>query len=303
MKRNFFLSAFASVLVLGLLNTSCSKERTEDDAPPSLNEYANTNSYLNDKEQEEQTYTVDSLGTGPIVGQQGTQMWPHKEIFMYPNGDSVHYPFQIGIIEIYKPIDMAYSQMPTVSDNNLLTTGGEVRVKVYKDGTELVLRPNKFLVLDFPTATHDNNMRVYYGQENGSFVNWTNPNDSLQNIDTASAHFYRVFTHRMNWINCDYFSSYTGSMSSFNFTSATENINGLAKFIYFDNRKSMMQVYSPTSADVPVGEDVKIILFGKNASNQLFYYYNDTIVNSANNYDITLTQTTETQLDSLLNTF
>ena len=65
----------------------------------------------------------------------------------------------------------------------------------------------------------------------------------------------------------------------------------------------MMQVYSATSVQVPVGEDVKILLFGQNASNQLFYYYNDTIVNPTNNYDITLTQTTETELDSLLNTF
>ena len=303
MKLRFFYSALALTVLFGIINTSCSKERLEDDTPE-LNSYPQTTSYMNDKAQEEQMYTVDSLGTGPITGQQGTQMWPHKEIFMYPNGDSVHYPFQIGIIEIYKPIDMAYSQMPTVSDNNLLTTAGEVRVKVYKDGTELVLRPGKFLVLDYPTSsTQDNNMRVYYGQESGSIVNWTDPNDSIQNLDTASAHYYRVFTHRMNWINCDYFSSYTGSMASFSFTSTTEDITGLGKFIYFNNRKSMMQVYSATSPDVPVGEDVKILFFGKNASNQLFYYYNDTIVNPSNNYDITLTQTTETELDSLLNSF
>ena len=302
MKRRFFYSALALTIVFGVFNTSCSKERLEDETP-TLNEYPNTNSYLNSKKQKEQTYTVDSLGTGPIVGQQGTQMWPHKEIFMYPNGDSVHYPFEIRIIEIYKPIDMVYSQMPTLAGSDLLTTGGEVRVKAYKDGTELVLRPGKFLVLDFPTATQDNNMLVYYGEENGSVVNWANPNDSIVNYDTLGNYFYRVISHRMNWINCDYFSSYSGSTANFSFTSTTENINGLAKFIYFNNRKSMMQLYSATSGQVPIGEDVKVILFGKNASNQLFYYYNDTIVNPTNNYDITLTQTTETQLDSLLNSF
>lgn len=302
MKLRFFYLALTTIIAFGIVNISCSKERLEDDTPE-LNSYTQTTSYMNDKAQDEQVYTVDSNGTGPITGLQGTQMWPHKEIFMYPNGNDVHYPFEIRIIEIYKPIDMVYSQMPTVSDGNLLTTAGEVRVKAYKDGTELVLRPGKFLVLDFPTTTQNSNMRVYYGQENGSIINWVDPNDSIQNMDTASAHYYRVFTHRMNWINCDFFSSYTGSMANFSFTSTTEDINGLGKFIYFNNRKSMMQIYSSTSVDVPVGEDVKIILFGKNASNELYYYYNDTIVNPTNNYNITLTQTTEAQLDSLLNAF
>jgi len=302
MKINFFYSVLAITIVFGILNLSCSKERLENDEPQ-LNSYPETLNYMNEKKQKEQIYTVDSPGTGPITAQQGTQMWPHKEIFMYPNGDSVHYPFEIRIIEVYKPIDMVYSQMPTLSNNNLLTTAGEIRVKAYKDGTELVLRPNKFLVLDFPTNQQNSNMRVYYGQENGSIVNWTDPNDSIQNLDTASNHYYRVFSHRMNWINCDYFTNYIGNMANFTFISTTEDISGLGKFIYFNNRKSMMQLYSASSPNVPVGEDIKILLVGKNANNQLFYYFNDTIVNPSNSYSITLTQTTETQIDSLLNTF
>jgi hypothetical protein len=281
--------------------TSCSKERLESETPKStLTEYSNTNSYLDTKKQEEQTYTVDSPGNGPIRAQQGTLLYPYKEIFMYPNGDSVHYPFEIRIIEIYKPIDMVYSQMPTVSDNKLLTTAGEVRIRVFKDGIELVLRPNRELRIDFPNPSPTQNMRVFYGEENGSFVNWTNPNDSITFSDTISG--YSVFTHRLNWINCDYFVNYSGSLANFSFSSSVDSLQTVAKFIYFDNLNSMMQLYSLTSAEVPVGEDIKIIFIGENSSNQLFYYYNDTIVNSTNSYNINLSSISETSLDSLLNT-
>ena len=296
MKLRNFYRIFTVLTVIGIINVSCSKERLEDETPE-LNSYTETATYLDTKKQEEQVYPVDSPGTGPIIAQQGTQMWPHKEIFMYANGDSVHYPFEIRIIEIYKPIDMVYSQMPTVSDGKLLKTGGEIRVRAFKDGQELVLRPNKEIRLDFPTSAPDNNMRVFYGQVTGSVVNWANPNDSLQ----ISSNFYNVYSHRMNWINCDYFADYSGTLASFNLTSTTEDITSLGKFIYFDGLNSMMQIYSMPSASVPVGENIKIIFIGKNTAGELFHYYNDTIVTTSNSYEISLSQISETDLDALLN--
>ena len=296
MKNNIFFKALTVLTVLGLINISCSKERLEDETP-SLNSYTETSNYLASKKQQEQVYTVDSPATGPIIAQQGTQMWPHKEIFMFPNGDDVHYPFEIRIIEIYKPIDMVYSQMPTVSDGKLLITGGEIRVKAFKDGQELVLRPMASIRLDFPTNSADNNMRVFYGQESGSVVNWIEPNDSVQ----VTSSFYQVYSHRMNWINCDYFADYSGTLSSFNLTSTTEDITTLAKFIYFDGLHSMMQIYSMPSAMVLVGEDIKVIFIGKNSAGELFHYYSDTIVTTNNNYEVSLTQISEADLDALLN--
>ena len=78
--QNHLIITFA--LISGLLLFSCSKDRIEE--RDELNEYQSPNAYLDSKKQPEQDFLIDTNGTGPIVGNQGTLIWGSKNCLMLP---------------------------------------------------------------------------------------------------------------------------------------------------------------------------------------------------------------------------
>ena len=153
--------AFAAVVVI----YSCSKERIE-----SKNTYSPVNTYLDSKKQKEQEFIIDSTGSGPIVGNQGTKIWTGKQCLMFPNGDSVTWPFTVKLVELYTPKDMIYYQQPTVASVGILKTDGEIRLRAFKNTTELKLKPDPCMAaIEMPNAAPQTGMRVFYGYGFGYF--------------------------------------------------------------------------------------------------------------------------------------
>ncbi len=302
MKTQVIIKIAAILFLSVVLFSNCSKKRLEDN--PEMNTYASLNSYLDTKKQQEQTFEINSNGTGPIIGQQGTAIFQSADIFMYPNGDSVHYPYYVGLIELYTPKDMIYYQMPTYGSNHILTTGGEIHVRAYKDSTDLVLRPGKFYITYFPTSQPDSSMKIFHGNTLGSIVDWTQSSDFIQiSIDSSGNYFYRSYVSALGWINGDYFANYSGNMTTISFTSSTDSLSNVGIFIYFTGLKSVMQVYNQTSASVPIGASVKIICIAADANMTPYYYYEETSISQNMSIDVTMTQTTDTDLETLLDNF
>ncbi len=299
MKTNHSFVSSTILIVTGiLLFSGCSKKRLEDN--PAMNTYSPVNTYLNTKKQQEQVFEIDTLGTGPIIGQQGTQIYQSPDIFMYPNGDSVHYPYFVGLIELYTPKDMIYYQMPTYGSNHILTTGGEIYVRAYKDSTELVLRPGKFYITNFPTSVVDSSMKVFHGTESGSVVDWSQSTDYIQPISDSLGYFYKTYLSALGWINCDYFSNYSGNMAPVSFSSSTDSLATVGIFIYITDLQSVMQVYNQTSFSIPEGTAIKIICIAVDAGMTPYYFYTELTVGSSNSVDVTMTQTTDADLETLL---
>ncbi len=281
-----------------MIFSGCSKKRLEDDQ--TLNSYTSTNQYLDSKKQQEQTFEDDGSGSGPIVGQRGTMLYGSIDIFMYPNGDSVQYPYSIGLIELYTPKDMIYAQMPTYGSNHILASGGVIHVRAFKDTTDLVLRPGRYYLAKFPTASIDQSMKVFHGTETGSIVDWAQSTDNMQYDSTSTPNYYSAYATAIGWINCDYFASYTGTMAPVTFTSTTDDLSGVAIFIYFPDINSVMQVYNMTSVSIPAGLSVKIICIGADNSMTPFYFYTTLTTSSSNSIDVEMQQTTDSDLDALL---
>ncbi len=295
-KLNQINSLMVLVLVLSFaFFSSCSKERIEP--KEELNDYESMNDYFNTKKQEEQVFVIDTSGSGPIVGNQGTKIWASKEKLMYVNGDSVHWPYTVKLIELYTPKDIIYYQMPTVADGDLLTTGGEVRIRAFKDGEELVLRPSKTWTVEMPNNNPENDMKIYYGVENISFVDWT-PNPA--GVFDTTSYGYTGEIAKLGWAACGKDAGNFTSTTNYSFSSTTDNLQNVSTFIYLPNIKSLMQVYNQTSGALPIGEDIKIILMGINASSQLFYYYAETQVSTNNQIDVTLTSVSDADLTAIL---
>ncbi|MCD6366294.1 MAG: hypothetical protein J7L46_02005 [Bacteroidales bacterium] len=296
--HDLFKNAVIFLLVI-ISFFSCSKKRLEDD--PALKTYSSLNAYLDSKKQQEQAFEIDSLGTTPIIGQQGTVIYQSVDIFMYSNGDSVHYPYYIGLIELYTPKDMIYYQMPTYGSSHILTTGGEIHVRAYKDSAELVLRPGKFYITYFPTSQPDSSMKIFHGSIIGSVVDWVQSTDYIQlQTDSSGSFSYHGYVSALGWINCDYFATYSGNMTTVSFSSTTDSLANVGIFIYFPDLKSVMQVYNQTSQPIPEGTSVKIICIASDANLTPYYYYEETTIGSSNSINVTMAQTTDVDLETLL---
>lgn len=299
MKRSTKLLAILALLTIAL--TNCSKDRIQ----PPLNTYGSLNQFYNTYKQPEQEYIINAGGNCPLIAQQGLKLCADINDLAMPNGDSVQYPYSIKIIELYTPRDMILYNMPTVAGGDLLTTGGEIRVRAFKGTDELHLRAGRAYLAQVPAQNPTPAMDIFAGYDNGTFIDW---NDSITTssggpmsitIDTSNA-YYNMVLPFTGWINCDYFYSYTGQKTQISFTSTTDDLTNVAKFLYFPTINSVMQVYGNTSGDVPVGVPVKVLCFAADGSGNMYYYYNPVNISSGQSENVVMGQTTEAALLSLM---
>ncbi|MFI5163641.1 MAG: hypothetical protein ACHQHP_00160 [Bacteroidia bacterium] len=302
MKKLNVISAlsFLLVLLLSVFYFSCSKARIQTN---SLKSYSPVNTYLDTKKQQEQTFIIDSTGKCPIVGNQGTKICSGKQCLMFPNGDSVTWPYIIKLVELYTPKDMIYYQMPTVASGTILKTDGEIRLRAFKNTTELVLKPSPCMAqIEMPCAAPQTGMHVFNGITTGGHPDWID--NSPVNLFSTTPNSYTASITKLGWINCgqQVISSYT---STFAFTSATDDLTNVGIFIYIPATKTVMQVYGSssgaTSGAMPNGDAVKIVCIGIDASGNLFSFYQTQTVNPSTTISVTLSATTDAALTTLLN--
>ncbi len=295
----FFLALAVSVVV-----SSCSKDRIEE--RDDLNEYESPNAYLDSKKPKEQDFLIDSSGNGPIIGEQNTHIWGSKNCLKLPNGDTIAFPFNVKLVELYTPKDMIYYRMPTVSDNRILETAGEIRLRAVKNGVDLMLSPGCPFKVSMPNASPQSNyMRVFYGNNNGSFVNWTDQLSTfgitqLQNpiwdIDTIG---YTQLIERLGWINCDRLAGAT-SGATLTFDSEVDDLTNVALFAYLPATKTVMQAYNQTIGIIPPGSAAKIIGIAQDSGGNLYSFYQELTVSGSQTVEVTLSQTSDEALTALL---
>lgn len=281
----------------------CKKDRIEQQT---LNTYDSPDSYLDSKKPQEQEFQIDSTGSGPLTGNQGTHIWGGKQCLMFPNGDSVTYPFTIKLVELYKPKDMIYYRMPTVASGNILRTDGEIRLRAFKGATELVLKPNPcFAQIEMPNKAPRTGMRVFYGFETAGHPDWTDkPADlgtpsSLSPVFTTTVYGYQAPIARLGWINCDSLANSTSS-SSLAFESTVDDLTNVRFFIYIPKTKTVMQVYDlANSGNIPNGADIKIIGIALKGSD-LYHFYKTMTVNSSDKIDVEMKAISDADLTALL---
>ncbi len=296
-KKLSTLLACGALAVSSLLYYSCKKDRIQEKTT-SLNAYEPVNTYLDTKKQQEQEFIIDTSGTGPIIGNQGTRIWISKQCLQFPNGDSVSWPFTVKLVELYKPKDMIYYQMPTLSGVNILETGGEIRLRAFKNGTELLLKPGCATAIQMPNAApHANYMHVFNGTTNGNYPDWVESNPVIT-FSTDSIG-YAAYINKLGWINCDKTAN-NGTGSTITFTSAVDDLTNVGTFVFIPATKTVMQVYNGTSGLIPNATDVKVVLIGINSSGQLYSYDQSLTINGNTTIDLALNQTTDAALTALL---
>ena len=293
MKKIIPTLVFGSLISLSLFNYGCKKDRIER---ADLNEYADVNTYLDSKKQEEQEFIITGPSDDTIVGNQGSRIYGSKNCLQDSKGDTIDYPYTIKLVELYTPADMIYYQMPTVAGGDILETDGEIRLRAFKDSEELTVKPGCPYAIEMPNSSPKSYMSVFLGKDNGSFVDWTESKVAF----TTTPYGYLAPINTLGWINCGNTIG-DGTGHTINFTSSVDDLTNVGIFIYFPASKTVMQAYSQTSGLIPNGSAIEIVMIAIDGSGQLFTYTNSLTVNSNKTFDMSLSQITETALTTYLN--
>jgi len=304
-RKNFSVPVLSIAMAAVGLIYSCKKDRIEE---KQVNAYSPVSNYLDTKKQPEQEFIIDTTGSGPLVGKEGTKIWTAKQCLMFPNGDSVSWPFTVKLVELYTAKDMIYYQQATVAsaNTNILKTDGEIRLRAFKNGTELVLKPDPCQVaIEMPNAAPKAGMRVFYGFGSGATSDWTdNPSTlgvstTLSPVFTTTVTAYHASIAKLGWINCGVLAGTTPA-ATLTFASTTDDLTNVGIFIYFPVTKTVMQAYNMMSGSIPNNSIVKIVAIGIDANNNLFSYYLDKTVTGNEQIDVTLSATTDAALTTVL---
>ena len=292
MKNRTLNLLLIATAITTLFSYGCKKDRIEK---KQLNEYNDVNDYLDTKKQEEQEFIITGQSNDTIQGNQGTRIAGAKNCLQNSAGDTIDYPYTIKLVELYKPKDMIYYQMPTVAAGNILETDGEIRLRAFKGTEELTLKPSCPYMIEMPNAAPETYMNIFYGVDNGVIVDWT---DSLVGFGTIP-YGYQAFPNTLGWINCDNTIG-NGTGHTLTFTSTTDNLQNVGIFVYFTAHKGLMQAYNMTTGLIPDGSDVKIVMIAIDASGNLFTYQETRNVTASATIDIVLSGTTDPNLTAYL---
>ncbi len=286
-------ACFLSLTLIGF--SSCSSERIEP--KNNLVTYEDASEYLETKKAQEQEYEITEEGEGPLVCEQGTKIWLSNSLLMYPNGDSVNFPYTIKVVELYSPADYIYYQMPSVSGTGLLTTLGEIRVRAYKDNVELVLRPEKTWRIEVPSDEDINNLLCYYGNAADSKVNWTNLHQTP--FDTVTEG-YQADAKVLGWVACSKDAVGSAQTTSIGFYSDSISLSNLQSFIYLPSVKGITQVSGTNSIPVPLDVMAKIVIICQQGD-QLYCFYDEIETSPENLIEVKPMPVSDAELTTILN--
>jgi hypothetical protein len=175
-----FIAAF-------FLFTSCNRqepktETTENNSKVSLSdsfkrvtpaeEFARLNSFLKKFETPSQYFQVKAKNTITIKCRQGTIFHIKTSDLETENGQPVSGNIDIEVKELFGRRQFLTSNVQTVSDGELLVSGGAVYVNLTSGGQKIKLKEGKKYLMEFPKLT-DQVMSLYYGQRDSSNqMNW-----------------------------------------------------------------------------------------------------------------------------------
>lgn len=288
MKNLFFIKSFAAIALLSTtLFTSCESDRDEED-----DTYSSMDEFYTKHRQEEQEFVIDTGGTGPIVGKQKTQLYLDTSIFMLPGGGELTFPFTVKLIELYPQSDFMEYPQSTVAGGQLTESAGAIRVRVFKNGIEAVLRPGKFYAAVMTDANNLlSNMNIFYGTNKDSDVDWTQATDASTVITNSGS--YGLALYQMGWVNCAKLHSSTAATTQITFEAEGSGTEFIDVYIVAKDYFSVVKVKSLKSIALPVGENVTIIAMAMDQDKKYRLHNTSTTVSAGMEVELDLKEVTE----------
>ena len=242
-----------------------------------------------------QYYTVITGTPVNITGEKGTRIRFYDSSFIDSAGNYLlNDTLLVALTELYLPGDMiGNSIVATTNSDKLLSTGGQVYIKVTRKGKEVFA--NRF-GLDFKQSQPATAPRaIHYGAwaNADSLVTWTMIDTVRYNGVTAAHTTYDstfgslyVFDScpRFNWLACNYPITSANAVTNVSITAPDTTFNpaNTRIFLYFPDMKSLQAVkyYEPATHTYSLGAAASWIPINWNATlvmlaskNGQYYYY------------------------------
>jgi hypothetical protein len=280
---------FLSLIVASITITSCNKDRIDEDP-----EFESMDAFFNKNKPQEQEFVITTnSGSGPVTGKDGTELWGFRDVLMYPNGDTVPFPYSLKLIELYTYKDMILFQMPSLSGTDILETGGEIKVTACHAGNQLVVIPGKFYPVILSTTPTVANMKVYQGNHpNDEYGEWNLSSDGSSVLDTGK---YGLGLAKLGWQNCGKNRDSTGTT---NIVLTTDNQGGefISLFLAGQNYHGLLQGSDLKIENAPLGESVTIVAMAMD-QNDNFYLHKQTVtVTTGLSIPLTMNKVSEASL-------
>jgi OmpA family len=116
----------------------------------------------------------DTQNEATFVGQNGVNVTIQPNSFAFEDGTLPNGKVDIQLTEALLPSDWLKNDLGTMSDDQILQTGGMARIEATSEGRKLILTKGKTIKVAVPTTKIDSAMQLFYGQHNGAgqAVNW-----------------------------------------------------------------------------------------------------------------------------------
>ncbi len=126
-----------------------------------------------------QKFSVSSKMDTTIVGENGTKISLVQDQLETIGGGSFEGLIEIELLELMDIPSMLLQNAPTVSNGELLTTGGAYYLNMTSDGTQLKVKDGKGVKVEFPILTADK-MSVFSGERDRfGVLNWESTQEEL----------------------------------------------------------------------------------------------------------------------------
>lgn len=269
------LALITCLTTMVFLSGACKKDRVQQD------DYQDMESFYTDNEEEEQEITVDSLSSGScyVVAKKGTRICVTRDMLRDAAGNDIpSYPFQLKVIELYSIKDMILRRQPSVAGSAILETSAEIKVRPFKNGDEVFLKPGRKYFMETATLSSTSpGMTSYYGYVNSGLNDWTStistfiPGfvDTLSSVAVTPA-YYALTPATSGYVSAAQLHTSSASNTQITFTSTGTNTQNIQIFISFSGYKSVMRVFNLVSYPIPVGETITFVAFAKKPERRFF---------------------------------
>lgn len=177
--------------------------------------------------------------------------------------------------------DMIRMGLPSTSNGRILLSGGAFYARLSNNTTTLSVTPNNHITLTYADTPVFSSMKVFHGDQSSQpGLNWLPATDSIHNLVQTGNNFYRLFSSRLNWIQCGQFFDTTGIPQTklavdlpLNYT----NANSIA-YVSFDDMRSVTAMSGNAvsrkfiSGSLPSNKQVTVIVISKQGNNYYLGY-------------------------------
>lgn len=143
---------------------------------------------LSSFDQSTQTFTVSGTEPSTVTGAGGTRMHINPADLVTADGQPVSGDINVELKELDSPGKMALAGAPTMSNGDVLISGGSYYFGLTSNGQQLQLRDGSSMQVELPNITTEPDMEVYLGEvdANGN-VNWQPTGQPLTPAAASSA--------------------------------------------------------------------------------------------------------------------